>query len=232
MSGRRAANARARRSRATSLNKEWWKRIRNAGNVTGVSPQREDERAMNKELILAERIEATILLLRGQKVMLDRDLAALYGVRTSILKRTVTRNAERFPIDFMFLLDDQEVANLRCQFGTSSSWGGTRYAPMAFTEHGVAMLSSVLNSPRAIQVNIVIVRAFVRLRNILATHADLARKLDDLEKKYDAQFRVVFDAMRELMDPPEPPRKQIGFAVKERRAVYRVGVRKGGRNAE
>jgi len=181
---------------------------------------------MSKELIPIKRIETKIILLRGQKVMLDRDLAALYGVRTSILKRAVTRNSERFPEDFMFVLDMQEVANLRCQFGTSSSWGGTRYVPMAFTEQGVAMLSSVLNSQRAIQVNIAIMRAFVRLRQILATHTDLARKLDELEKKYDEQFRVVFDAMRELMDPPEPPRKPIGFGVRERRAVYRTADRK------
>jgi hypothetical protein len=181
---------------------------------------------MGKELIPAERIETKILLLRGQKVMLDRDLAALYEVRTSILKRAVRRNAERFPDDFMFVLDDKEVTNLRCQFGTSSSWGGMRHAPMAFTEQGVAMLSSVLNSPRAIQVNIAVMRAFVRLRNILATHADLARKLDELEQKYDAQFRVVFDALRQMMNPPAPQRKPIGFSVQEKCAVYQVAATK------
>ena len=186
---------------------------------------------MSTELIPAERIETKILLLRGQKVMLDRDLAALYGVPTKALKRAVTRNAERFPSDFMFVLDKQEVATLRCQFGTSKTdpRGGTRYAPMAFTEHGVAMLSSVLNSPRAIQVNISIMRAFAQLRALLATHADLARKLDDLEKKYDAQFRVVFDALRQLINPPPPPRKQIGYSVRERCAVYRAAARKRGR---
>jgi hypothetical protein len=180
-------------------------------------------------LIPAERIEAKILILRGHKVMLDRDLAALYGVRTSILKRAVVRNANRFPDDFMFLLRDQEVADLRRQFGTSSSWGGERYVPMAFTEQGVAMLSSVLRSPCAIQVNIAIMRTFARLRHILASHADLARKLEELEKKYDEQFRVVFDALRELMTPPDTPRKQIGFNVRERRVAYRVCARRTGR---
>lgn len=170
---------------------------------------------MSTELIPVERIETKILLLRGQKVMLDRDLAALYGVPTKFLKRAVTRNPDRFPGDFMFVLDVQEVANLRCQFGTSSSWGGTRHAPMAFTEQGVAMLSSVLNSPRAVQVNIAIMRAFVRLRYILSSHADLARKLDELENKYDGQFRVVFEALRQLMSPPAPSRQKIGFELRE-----------------
>ena len=167
---------------------------------------------MSTELTPAERIETKILLLRGQKVILDRDLAVLYGVPTGNLKRAVLRNVERFPDDFMFVLDAQEVTNLICQFGiSSSSWGGTRHAPMAFTEQGVAMLSSVLNSPRAVQVNIAIMRAFVRLRHILASHADLARKLDELEQKYDSQFRVVFEALRQLMNPPAPPRPPIGF---------------------
>ncbi len=177
----------------------------------------------NDELIPAERIEKKILLLRGQKVMLDRDIAELYGVLTGNLKRAVARNADRFPGDFMFRLDAQEVMNLRCRFGISSSWGGERYLPMAFTEQGVAMLSSVLRSPRAIQANIAIMRAFARLRHMLASHADLARKLDAMEKKYNAQFRVVFDALRQLMNPSEPPRKQIGFSVRERRAAYHVG---------
>ena len=187
---------------------------------------------MSSELIPAERIESKILLLRGQKVLLDRDLAALYEVETKALTRAVRRNHERFPDDFAFVLDKQEVTTLRRQFGTSKTdrrtdpRGGSRYAPMAFTEQGVAMLSSVLNSPRAVQVNIAIMRAFVRLRQILTAHADLARKLDELEKKYDVQFRVVFDALRQLMNPPRPPRKQIGFSVREKRAVYRVAGRK------
>ena len=135
---------------------------------------------MSTELTPAERIETKILLLRGQKVMLDRDLAELYGVPTKFLKRAVTRNLDRFPADFMFVLDLQEVTALRCQIGTSKSdpRGGTRYTPMAFTEQGVAMLSSVLNSPRAVQVKIAIMRAFMRLRHFLASRADPARNLE------------------------------------------------------
>lgn len=182
---------------------------------------------MTKDVVLYGRIQQAILLVRGQKVMLDRDLAELYNVRTSILKRAVTRNAQRFPEDFMFVLDKQEVATLRRQFGTSKTdpRGGTQYPPMAFTEQGVAMLSSVLNSERAVLVNIAIVRAFVQLRTLLSTHADLARKLEELEKEYDAQFRVVFDAIRQLMTPPDLPRKRIGFHVRERRAKYVTGRR-------
>ncbi len=177
---------------------------------------------MANDLIPAERIEGMILQMRGHKVMIDLDLAALYGVETKALKRAVKRNITRFPADFMFVLDNKELTNLRCQIGTSSSWGGLRYPPMAFTEQGVAMLSSVLNSERAIAVNIAIMRTFARLRHILASHTELARKLDDLEKKYDKQFRGVFDALRELMTSPEPPRKQIGFGVRERRARYQT----------
>ena len=128
------------------------------------------------------------------------------------LTRAVRRNLARFPDDFMFQLTDEEFADLRRQTGTSRQWGGRRYPPYAFTEQGVAMLSSVLRSPRAIAVNVEIMRAFVRLRRLLATHADLARKLEALEKKYDAQFRVVFDAIRQLMaPPPEPPKRRIGY---------------------
>lgn len=179
---------------------------------------------MNKEVVLVERIESKILLLRGQKVMLDRDLAELYGVPTKALKQAVNRNAARFPDDFMFVLDRQEFATLRSQIVTSKdeARGGVRYKPMAFTEQGVAMLSSVLNSERAVQVNITIIRAFVRLRQLLASHEDLARKLAELEKKYDEQFRVVFDALHALMMPPVPPKKEIGFHVKEKRATYRI----------
>ena len=143
--------------------------------------------------------------------MLDADLADLYGVETKALNRAVRRNVGRFPDDFMFQLTFDEAENLKCQFGTSR-WGGRRYQPYAFTEQGVAMLSSVLRSERAVRVNIEIMRAFVQLRQMLASHADLARKLVALEKKYDAQFKIVFDAIRELMTPPEPPRKRrIGF---------------------
>ena len=174
-------------------------------------------------LIPAERIERKIFLIKGQKVMLDRDLAELYGVLTKALKQAVRRNADRFPEDFMFILNDQEFANWRSQFVTSKSDRmGLRHAPMAFTEQGVAMLSSVLNSPRAIHVNIAIMRAFVQLRAILSTHAKLARKLEELEKKYDSQFRIVFDAIRQLMTPPVTPRKPIGFQVRETTAIYRV----------
>lgn len=171
---------------------------------------------------LAIQAERRILLVRGMKVMLSYDLAELYGVETGALNRAVKRNADRFPKDFMFQLSRQEWTDLKCQIGTSSSadgtaqaglegWGGNRAAPYAFTEQGVAMLSSVLRSRRAVQVNIAIMRAFVRLREMLLTNAELARKLADLESKYDAQFKVVFDAIRQLMTPPDKPRHRIGF---------------------
>jgi hypothetical protein len=161
--------------------------------------------------ITAEYIAAAIFFLRGQKVMLDVHLAALYGVETKALTRAVRRNISRFPPDFMFQLSNQEFADLRRQFGTSS-WGGRRHLPYAFSEQGVAMLSSVLRSERAVQVNIQVVRTFVRLRAILASHEDLARKLASLESRYDAQFRSVFDAIRELMSPARASRRPIGFA--------------------
>lgn len=179
---------------------------------------------MKDPVVSVERIQKAIYLVRGQKVLLDRDLADLYGVRTAALKRAVRRNAGRFPADFMFVLTGEEFANWRCQFGTSNPDRlGLRYAPMAFTEQGVAMLSGVLNNPRAVQVNIAIMRAFVQLRTLLATHADLARRLEEMERKYDTRFRVVFDAIRQLMTPQEPPHKQIGFGVREKRTVYRAG---------
>ena len=172
--------------------------------------------------IPAERIESCIYLIRGQKVILDSDLAALYGVETKVLKRAVRRNRERFPADFMFPLNNQELMRLRCQNGTSKTGrGGSRYLPYAFTEQGVAMLSGVLTSSRAIKVNVEIMRAFVRLRKILSSHAELARKLEELEKKYDSQFKVVFDAIRQLMAPGEGQEKKIGFQLKEKRAAYR-----------
>jgi len=164
-----------------------------------------------KSLIPVDRIEKAILLIRGQKVMLDADLAELYDVETKVLVQAVKRNLERFPEDFMFQLSQEEFAILRSQIVTSSDWGGRRYRPYAFTEQGVAMLSSVLRSRRAIQVNIEIMRAFIRLRQMLASHVELARKLDALEKKYDAQFKQVFEAIRQLMAPPEPKRRPIGF---------------------
>jgi ORF6N domain-containing protein len=161
------------------------------------------------------------LLLRGHKVLLDVDLAALYGVTTKRLNEQVKRNRSRFPADFMFQLTPQEVASLRSQIATSNRGrGGRRYAPYAFTEQGVAMLSTVLNSERAIQVNIEIMRTFVRLRQMIASNAELARKLADFERKYDAQFKVVFDAIRQLMAPAEPKKRKIGFLVEEKSAGY------------
>ena len=175
---------------------------------------------------LAVQVERRILLIRGQKVMLDADLAELYGVPTKSLNLAVKRNDERFPEDFMFQLTGDEAAGLRFHFETSKSGrGGRRYRPYAFTEQGVAMLSSVLRSLRAVQVNIAIMRTFVRLREMLLSHADLARKLAALENKYDAQFKVVFDAIRELMQPSTPPRREIGFHVREK-ATREYGVRK------
>ena len=165
----------------------------------------------SKAIVPKERIEQAILLIRGEKVMLDADLAALYDVETGMLTRAVRRNIERFPEDFMFQLSGEEFANLRSQSVTSSRWGGRRFPPYAFTEQGVAMLSSVLRSKRAVQVNIEIVRAFVKLRRLLISHEGLARKLAALERRYDEQFKAVFDAIRQLMIPPEPKRKQIGF---------------------
>jgi hypothetical protein len=189
-------------------------------------------------LIPTERIESRVLLIRGQKVLLDADLAELYGVTTKALNQAVRRNAERFPEDFMFQLSVRETEALlrsqiviskaengvkslehsdilRSQFVTSKRMGtgGRRYSPLAFTEQGVAMLSSVLRSPRAVTVNIEIMRAFVRLRQLIASSAELARKLASLEKKYDEQFKVVFDAIRELMSPAMPVGhdREMGF---------------------
>lgn len=170
----------------------------------------------NDSIIPVERIERAIHLFRGQKVMLDADLSDLYGVDTKGLLRAVKRNMTRFPEDFMFQLTQEEIERLRCQIGTSNGRGGRRYLPYAFTEQGVAMLSSVLRSPQAVRVNIEIMRAFVQLRKMLATHDDLRRKVLAMERKYDGQFRVVFDAIRELMEPVEEPaenpaKKRIGF---------------------
>ncbi|MGI8432734.1 MAG: ORF6N domain-containing protein [Chthoniobacterales bacterium] len=161
---------------------------------------------------LTMQVERCIYLLRGEKVMLAFDLADLYGVETKALNRAVKRNLERFPSDFMFQLDSAEWEGLKYQIGTSKRGGIRRALPYAFTEQGVAMLSSVLRSPRAVQVNIAIMRTFVRLRELLLSNTDLARKLGELEKKYDVQFRIVFDAIRQLMRPPEPPpKRRIGF---------------------
>jgi len=185
--------------------------------------------AKRGSLIPVERVEQAILLVRGQKVMLDVDLAQLYEVSTKALNQAVKRNADRFPPDFMFQLTWDEAQDLRSHFVTLNDrtfdesrsqivtlkrGGNVKYRPNVFTEQGVAMLSSVLRSQRAAQVNIEIMRAFVRMRQILGAHADLARKLEALEKKYDTQFRAVFDAIRQLMTPPDPPQKgRIGFQV-------------------
>jgi hypothetical protein len=168
--------------------------------------------ATARSLLPPERIARSILLMRGHKVMLDADLATLYRVETGALTRAVRRNADRFPPDFMFRLTGDEFDDLRRQSGISSDWGGRRYPPYAFTEQGVAMLSSVLRSKRAVRANVEIMRAFVQLRQMLAGHADLARKLGELERKYDAQFKSVFDAIRALMAPAAPRGKyRIGF---------------------
>jgi ORF6N domain len=179
---------------------------------------------MGKEVIPIERIARAILVIRGEKVMLDSDLAALYGVTTGNLNKAVKRNAERFPIDFMFQLDAEEVANLKFQFGISS-WGGRRRRPYAFTEQGVAMLSSVLNSERAVKVNIAIMRAFVKLRGTLDTNREFARKFAELERrvgKHDEEIAAILEVIRLLMAAPEKPRREIGFHVREKAGRYRV----------
>ena len=162
-------------------------------------------------LLPAERIEHTILVLRGEKVLLDADIAVLYDVETRILVQAVKRNPDRFPPDFMFQLNREEVKLLKGQLGTSTGRGGRRYLPYAFTEQGVAMLSSVLASERAVRVNIEIMRAFVRLRREMSTRADLIRRFDELEQRYDGQFTVVFDALRQMMEPPKRGARRIGF---------------------
>jgi len=168
-----------------------------------------------KDIIPAELIERKILVIRGERVMLDADLAVLYGVETKRLNEQIRRNIERFPDDFMFQLTDDEFNCLRSQFATSnnqSGRGGRRHLPYAFTEHGVIMAASVLNTPLAVAVSVQVVRAFVKLREMISTHKDLATKLENLEKKYDSQFKMVFDAIRQLMTPPETKKKRaIGF---------------------
>jgi hypothetical protein len=169
---------------------------------------------MSSVRIPAERIEGAILMIRGEKVMLDADLASLYGVTTKRLNEQVKRNIGRFPDTFMFQLTNAEFDGLRSQIATSS-WGGRRKLPYVFTEHGVVMLASVLNSPTAVAASIEVVKAFVRLRQMLASNVELARKLETLEKRYDAQFKAVFDAIRQLMAPPQKEKRQIGFHVEK-----------------
>ena len=172
----------------------------------------------------AASLAGLILLVRGQRVMLDSDLARLYGVKTKDLNKAVVRNRDRFPDDFLYQLTVEEVAILRFQIGTSrSGHGGARYRPYVFTEQGVAMLSGVLKSKRAVQVNVAIMRAFVKLREMLMANVQLAAKLTELENKiasHDEHIRALFDAVRELMTPPDPPPKQIGFGVREGRVSY------------
>ena len=169
---------------------------------------------MSKPLAIPDEIITNkIYLIRDQKVMLDTDLAELYGVETKQLKRQVRRNVERFPIDFMFELTREELDNLRSQIGTSR-WGGIRYAPMTFTEQGVAMLSSVLKSERAINVNIQIIRIFTRMRQLLLTNKEILQKLEQLEtkvSKHDEDVQVIFAYLKKLLNPETAPRKQIGF---------------------
>jgi hypothetical protein len=164
------------------------------------------------DLIPVENITTKIFMVRGQKVMLDRDLAELYGVETRVLKQAVRRNIKRFPEDFMFELTFKEESFLRSQFVTLEGKGKhSKYLSMAFTEQGVAMLSSVLKSDRAIQVNIQIMRIFTRLRQMLAGHKDLQKKIEAMEEKYDEQFRMVFEAIKQLLKEDEKPKKKIGF---------------------
>jgi hypothetical protein len=166
------------------------------------------------EIISVEIIAAKILEIRGKRVMLDSDLAQLYGVKTKVLIQAVKRNINRFPDDFMYQLTRQEVADLRSQFVTSR-WGGKRYLPYVFTQEGVAMLSSVLNSPKAIQVNIHIMRAFVKLRSMILTNEDLRRKIEAMERKYDKQFVIVFEAIKQLLEPPKQT-QAIGFHIRRK----------------
>lgn len=185
----------------------------------------------NTALIPAEQIEQAIVLLRGQKVMLDRDLAGLYGVETKNLNKAVKRNLDRFPADFMFQLTPEEAESVRFQSGTIETGPYFRYLPYAFTEQGVAMLSSVLQSSRAVQVNIAVMRAFVRLRETLSLHKELAHKLTELERRierHDASIQTLFEAIRQLMaTPTPPPRKPIGFHAREKPAAYRVRGKRG-----
>jgi hypothetical protein len=171
------------------------------------------KQSRKQALIPVARIARTIVRLRGQSVMRDADLAALYEVTTKRLNEQVRRNPRRFPRDFMFQLTQAEYADLRSQIATSSpaAHGGRRYLPYVFTEHGAIMAASVLNSPRAVQMSIFVVRAFVGFRQMFQSNAELVRKLDKLETKYDAQFEVVFQAIRELMTPTTASRKRIGF---------------------
>jgi hypothetical protein len=183
---------------------------------------------MTKQIIPIERIARLILVLREQKVMLDSDSATLYGVTTGNLNKAVKRNPQRFPSDFMFQLTAEEAEDLIFQIGISKGRGGRRHRPYAFTEQGIAMLSSVLNSDRAVKINIAIMRAFVKLRQMLETNRELARRFLELEQrvgKHDEEIASVLEAIRQLMAPPEKPRREIGFHVREKAPRYRVRKR-------
>src|SRR5580765_6390874 len=183
---------------------------------------------MSKEIIPIERLVQSIRWIRGQKVLFDFDLAALYSVQTKNLNKAVKRNVERFPADFMFQVTSEELRSLRFQIGTSKGRGGPRYRPYAFTEQGIAMLSSVLNSERAITVNIAIMRTFVKLRQMLEVNHELARKFSELEwrvDKHDEDIAAILEAIRQLMAPSEKPRPEIGFHVREKAPGYRVRKR-------
>jgi len=183
---------------------------------------------MKKEIIPVQQVAQAIRFMRGQRILLDFDLARLYGVTTGNLNKAVRRNRERFPTDFLFQLTAEETKSLIFQFGISKGRGGRRHFPYAFTEQGVAMLSSVLNSERAVKVNIAIMRAFVKLRRILETSRDLARKFSELERrvgKHDEEIAAILEAIRQLMAAPEKPCREIGFHVREKAARYRVRKR-------
>jgi hypothetical protein len=186
----------------------------------------------SKDLVPVELIERKIFLIRAQKVMLDRDLAELYEVSTKALNQAVKRNADRFPYDFAFQLTSKEAAtflksqmaisnekDMRSQIVTASK-RNIRFRPYAFTEHGAMMAANILRSPQAAKMSVYVVRAFVRLRQMLSTHTDLARRLEELEQKYDSQFKIVFDAIRALMAEPEQTKRKIGFVAKEQRTGY------------
>jgi len=178
--------------------------------------------ATERAMVPLQRVAMCIHLVRGQRIIVDADLAKIYGVTTKRLNEAVKRNRARFPSDFAFQFTRQELASMRSQIATASK-RNVRFLPYAFTEHGAIMAATVLNSPQAVHMSVFVVRAFVKMRDALAGHRDLARKLEELEKKYDNQFSLVFDAVRQLMNPPEPRRrKSIGFQVREREARYRL----------
>ncbi len=178
------------------------------------------------QLLPSELIERRILVIRGQRVMIDTDLAMLYGVATKRLKEQVKRNPNRFPPDFMFELTAEEKGEVVANCDHLRKLKYSPYPPFAFFEHGVLMLANVLNNPRAVEISAQIVRTFVRLRTMLATHKELARQVEEMEKKYDGQFRTVFDSLRRLLEPPGKPKRRIGFDVEEARIPYRAHERK------